>query len=226
MEPTDKFGNTIYPRTYGKLQIIGKALQESEWRESTKKPNLFYKKFGSLMVFADMRGTEIVPIWEEPYPLIYASRDGEDWKRRRALRLATSELEALGVPTRYSFFETCEPEGLFFGEENELPDGSCRLCGKEFDKGELFCSENCEKAYSQLEELRREESECKVKCALCGTILDTFSSDRIKHHVSYQPERVIDVCRSCHRKIHTKHNDYPNLAPKKPKDWKKNPDWL
>jgi len=36
----------------------------------------------------------------------------------------------------------------------------------------------------------------ELKCALCG------SKDVIKHHVSYQPERIVWLCRSCHRKVH------------------------
>jgi len=184
------------------------------------------KKFHDLMVFADMRGTEIVPIWDDPYPLLYAFRCNDDWRKRRALRLAKKELDSLGVPIRFSFFETDEPDGLFFEESNELPDGSCKLCGKEFENSSLFCSENCEKAYSQLEEFRMEETEVDIKCAVCGKTMDTLSPDRIKHHVSYEPERVIDVCRSCHRKIHARHSKYPNLAPKKPSNWKKNRNWF
>ena len=44
LEPIDKFGNKILPKTYGKLQIIRKELVDNGWRESSKKANLFYKK--------------------------------------------------------------------------------------------------------------------------------------------------------------------------------------
>ncbi len=172
-----------------------------------------------------MRGTEIVPIWEAPYPLLYAARNSEAWKRRRALGEATKELDELEIPNRLSFFETCEPGGLFFGPEDELQDGTCKLCAKEFNAEGLFCSKDCEVTYSQLKEMRREEYKQQLKCAVCGQILEFWSKNTIEHHVNYKPEKVVHVCRSCHRKIHARHDLYPNLAPKKPPDWKAKGGW-
>jgi len=73
MKPEDKFGRRIYPKTFLILQKYGNILTELGWKESKNKPNLFYKEFDEIIVFADMRGTEIVPIWEDPCPLIYAT---------------------------------------------------------------------------------------------------------------------------------------------------------
>jgi hypothetical protein len=110
------------------------------------------------MVFADMRGTEIIPIWDEPYPYVYASGQLEDaWKRRRAINKALEDLNGVNIPHRFSFYDECEPDGLFFGYEKELADGKCKLCGKEFDSDGLFCSEKCEKAHLQLEEMSEKE---------------------------------------------------------------------
>lgn len=62
----------------------GKKLKKLGYKESTTKPHLFYKhikteirsKDGQITrvngaVFADLRGTEIVPIWSDSRPLIY-----------------------------------------------------------------------------------------------------------------------------------------------------------
>ena len=35
------------------------------------------------------------------------------------------------------------------------------------------------------------------KCALCGT-----TRQLQQHHISYDPEIIITVCRECHRKLH------------------------
>jgi hypothetical protein len=80
MKAEDKFGRRIYPKTFLILKKYGEILAELGWEESRSKPNLFYKMFDEIMVFADMRGTEIVPIWEDPCPLMYAAKGHEDWK--------------------------------------------------------------------------------------------------------------------------------------------------
>ena len=136
------------------------------------------------------------------------------------MRHAVEELEALEIPWRYSFFDDSEVGGLFWGLEDELADGACKFCGKEIEHEGLFCSSVCEARYAQLRELRREESEQEIKCILCGRALDLWSKNTIKHHVSYIPEKTVYVCRSCHRRIHSHHLEYPDLAPKKPPDWK------
>ena len=150
MKPEDKFGNQIFPKVFGRLQKYGVALEESGWKESSRKPNLLFKKFRDVVVFADMRGTEIVPIWEAPFPLLYTSKHDDSWKRRRALRVAMHELDIRDIPSRFSFFDTSEPDGLYFGPEDELSDGSCKMCGEELENSGLFCSKDCEATFVQL----------------------------------------------------------------------------
>jgi len=226
MKPVDKFGRTLYPSAYRKLTKIGSQLEELDWKESKNKPNLFYKDFNGSIIFADMRGTDEVPIWESPFPLMYALNEGPEWKRRNGLVKAIEELTNVEVETRLSFYDSMEIDGLFGGPEEELPDGFCKMCETEITDGEredgLFCSEHCEKAFAQLQEMRREEETQRIKCALCGTTLDIWSKNTIQHHISYDPETTITVCRSCHGKIHSKHENYPELAPKRPPDWKTN----
>lgn len=71
----DKFGRAIYPKVFSTLQKIGRQLEQLGYYESRKKPNLFYRphknaKF-SVVFFADMRGTDVIPIWEAPRPMFY-----------------------------------------------------------------------------------------------------------------------------------------------------------
>jgi hypothetical protein len=218
MKPEDKFGNPIYPHIFAVLQRYGSYLESSGWRESKNKPNLFWKSFNGISVFADMRGTDIVKIWEDPCPMIYAhSEEHEDWKKRRVIRYATEECDALGVPYRFSFYEDCEPDGLMFGDDDELANGMCKLCHEEIDRDGLFCSDKCQQTYNKLIKFR-EEINSKEKCSICGCELSIFSQNTIRHHVDYDKDKTIWVCRSCHRKIHANKVKYPNLAPVKPKE--------
>jgi hypothetical protein len=227
MKPVNIDGRPIYPNIFKQLQTIGTILEECGWRESINKPNLFLKEFEGVMVFADMRGTSITPIWEEPYPLLYADTGHLKWKRRHALQLATDEITEREVKSRISWPEQFEPDGLFFGPEEELPDGFCKMCGKHIleknREGTLFCSSYCENAFSQLMEFRREEDLNKIKCALCSKPLLRWNSDTtVEHHIQYEPEeKTVFTCRSCHVKIHSKFEEYPELAPKQPPDWKR-----
>jgi len=225
MEPFDVKGRPIKPHIFRQLQKIGKTLEDLEWRESRNKPNLFYKVFNRVTVFADLRGTEIVPIWEQPYPYIYAINGFEEWERRRAIKVAVRDFDIGGIEYRFSFYDTSEPDGLFFGPDDEQTDGFCKMCGAEIKAGDirtaLFCSDQCDRAYSQLTEMRREVDENKIKCILCGKPLGAFNSDTIVHHIEYEPEeKTVRVCRSCHGKIHSNHEKYPDLAPSRPPNWK------
>lgn len=148
MKAEDKFGNPIYPRVFSIISTYGSALESRGWRESRNKPNLFWKSIDGISVYADMRGTDIVKIWEDQSPLIYAfPEEAEDWKKRRAIRYAINELNQLHVPYRFSFFDECEPDGLIFGDEDELADGKCKHCHKEIDKEGLFCSDECQQKH-------------------------------------------------------------------------------
>ena len=158
MKAVDKFGNPIYSRVFEKLLMIGEVLRENSWRERADKPNLFYKKFEDIFVHADMRGTEIIPIWKEPVPMLYSMKTGEDWKDRKVLRKASEELKKCGIEYRYSYYHDCEPSEKdleeyqrnmdMFGIDG-LADGKCRKCEKDFDSDGLFCSEKCESDFSQ-----------------------------------------------------------------------------
>ncbi len=196
MQPIDLKGRQIFPNCYIKLVRIGKILEGMGWRESKKTPNLFYKEFADLMVFADMRGTEIVPIWEDSCPMIYVHQ-GEQWMRRRSNKLAQNELDQAKIPYRYSYYDECEEGGLIFGDINwdykyptVFANGFCNLpsCNKMLDGPDFFCSEECERAYDELKqrELRIEYAKeinslprcqiCKIKLRVDGAAREVVES--------------------------------------------------
>ena len=186
MEPKDKFGNEIYPKTYNKMLGYARILERHNYRESKKKPNLFYRKDGNVIFFADMRGTDMVPIWEDPSPLLYAQFPDNKpmWNQRRLMK---KEIETLKI-CRLSFYDEYEPNGLMF---DEYGDGYCKVCGKDFQDDGLYCSLQCARADEYLYQLR---------CRVCGKELNWGKG--IEHHLGYKENKTIFVCRSCHMKIH------------------------
>lgn len=49
-------------------------------------------------------------------------------------------------------------------------------------------------------------------CAACGVPIVEGCQTPIRHHVSYYPERVVQVHQGCHLTIH-RTNKYPHLKP-------------
>lgn len=223
MKPADKFGRPIYEKTFRIMVSIGKKLAKQGYRESARKPNLFYRKTseGDLF-FADMRGTEEVPIWENPAPLFYwrVESASEDWLRTRIVKTEFRRLLAAGCRPRLSFYNWYERGGLLPGDIDEAEDGYCRICGKDFQASGLYCSDVCEeKARKRLERAMRLELEREsnsITCYLCGRHPEVLAFDKlesfVKHHTSYSPEKTITVCRSCHAILHDSED-----APRRPK---------
>lgn len=53
-----------------------------------------------------------------------------------------------------------------------------------------------------------------IKCSVCGkNTREHPETEFQEHHLSYSPEKKINVCKSCHNKIHNT-DDYPDLKPK------------
>jgi hypothetical protein len=222
LRPVDKFGRPIFPHIYKILLYFGEMLSRSGWIESKPNPNLFYKEFKGLVVYADMRGTQQCPIWQNPVPLIYVQESKEAWKRRRAIRVAIDEMGENGVSSRISFYESFSTAGLYAMRTDGkifFPDGSCHFCHAEFENDGLFCGDECRMIYEQLEELRKEEDVHVERCFLCSRALDPWGHNRasgpVEHHITYDPPKTITLCRSCHRKIHVRHEKYPLLTQQK-----------
>lgn len=208
----DKFGNTIYSLKFQTLQGYGNILLSQGYSESLKKPNLFYKKLPEGLFFADMRGTEEIPIWEDTSPLFYWKFEEQTpfWKRRRLLEQECNNLIASGCHSRVSFdndFSEEMPsesssfiawsEGIFDWE-----NGFCKSCQKDMQKEGLFCSDECEDKYNEL---------FKVTCNICK---QRFKENKlIEHHTNYteKEEKTILICKSCHSKIHFHQEKYTEL---------------
>lgn len=226
MKQVDKFGRKIYPTKFKILVSIGKRLINLGYVESRRKSNLFYVKTedGDIF-FADMRGTEEVPIWESPRPLFYwrISSTKRKWLITRIVKQEYKRLVDGKCYPRLSFYQITDAdnplsrldyeyaEGCF---RDETEDGYCKECGKDFRDNGLYCCEECKakaekkqgneyrkRAYARL--LRERKA---ITCSLCGRhpdILDEETLEQfVKHHTSYEPEETITLCRSCHQKLH------------------------
>ncbi len=226
MISTDKFGNKIYPNIFSVLKKFEKILLTHGYIESKDKPNLFSKNiiveskykldlfdqcFDRGKFYADMRGTEEVKIWEDPAPLFYwrFQKPVDLWLRRRLIKTELLSLYKAGCPCRLSFYfheckefenistQTCDEDGVF-----DWPDGYCIFCKKDFRGEGEFCTPECELKYT--------ETFIYIKCVVCDQ--PKPHEQIIRHHVCYNPEQTIIVCRGCHLKIH-RTNQYPHLKP-------------
>lgn len=224
MIPKDKYGNIIYENTYNIIFEYGNVLINNGYIESKKSPNLFFKIIKGMVIFADLRGTYNIKIWDDPRPLIYSkykdNKTTEKWRIRRIIKEECESLNKEGCPTRFSFYSECEIEGLMSKDE----DGYCIICGKDFQDDGKYCSEECEIIAKKRELAKYITSSpfceiCKkriVKPEYYEKIKDILSEDlgkiETEHHISYKDNETITVCSSCHGKIHhskdLKYNKY------------------
>ena len=209
----DKSGKNIYPSVFNKIQKNGTILIKCGYTESVAKPNLFYKKISDGIFFADMRGTEEVPIWESTAPAFWGNLDKniEKWNKRRILLVEIKHLAKEGCKCRVHFyFGDSDPfekwHGQFiFADENtghyEWPAGYCAICNKDFQNEGLTCSNDCKEKF--LDSISEKCIACKKRIN-CG--------EEVYHHTSYFPERKVPVHKNCHQKIH-RTEEYLDLKP-------------
>lgn len=188
-------------------------MEKAGYRESKDKPNLFLKSTNECVFFADMRGTEIMPIWENTEPLFYWKLAPKiaSWKRIRLLNEEFTCLSSLKLPYRLSHEYHGQDLGsnvIIVSDENGVKiygeDGYCKYCHNDFRENEEYCSDKCKSKYE--EEIR------KQPCRVCRKRF--YTESLVAHHLTYDPEKTILICRACHLKIHTS-NSYPHLAPSK-----------
>jgi hypothetical protein len=211
-------GILLYPRIIKKIKANEERLMQSGYKESKKKPLLFYRPTKDCTFFADIRGTVTVPIRSHTSPIFYAQfiNTCPNWKKRRILKLEMERLEKKGCYVRLSFYDECEPDGIMFNSEE---DGYCKWCGKDFSDNGLYCSEKCE-LNARRKDLR-DIIGSATNCELCKRkIIDWEDEYReivkllpdlkdrivfskvIEHHTSYKGGITMTVCSSCHAKIH------------------------
>jgi len=228
MKRQNKDGRPIYSdKIWYHIVENGKKLQKLAYEESNRKPNLFYKILTSDqgkngIVFVDIRGTDVMPIWEEPNPIVYKN----DNLAFNDFMKEVVKINGLGVSIRFSYFDTCEPEGWGFFL-NKIPSGFCKRCGKniidEVDwnilEGGAYSTKITENPYNlkievnhcnickKMEYSKQEYRHTCLKvadlCELCGE-----KEAELTHHITYEPAKTIRLCRSCHGVLHKK--EFPN----------------
>ena len=234
MIPEDRFGRTIYPKLFRILQENGRILAALGYVESQRKPNLFLYKIPEGVLFANMRGTPEVAMWDDQRPLSHWKFVDKVamWKRRRLIKAELERLWKAHCPGRLFFYLYATPEfentGSDLRDEEQgiysWPDGFCSVCGKDFrDEGD-FCSADCKLKYERslivvctvcgAEERFWDEPEppgpMDELCAVCNK--QQCAHNSIEHHISYFPEDIISVHRGCHLRIHRTDN-FPELKP-------------
>ncbi len=134
----NKDGRPIYwDSIWHQMVETGKKLRKLGYKDSITKPNLFFKPIDTEIrslddklvhvkgaLFADIRGTDIVPIWSDSRPLVYSIDI--------PFKIFLPEfilLDRAGCSPRVSFYEECEPGGWMFGLD-KIPNGYCGRCGE------------------------------------------------------------------------------------------------
>jgi hypothetical protein len=98
----------MYPRVAAKLSTIATKLCAYGFKQTQSKLWLFnlpIKGIGTF--FADLGGTEEVPIWEDPTPLCYCKFNDRAAPHEEAIAvLVIDHLVERGIPIRTSFYSS------------------------------------------------------------------------------------------------------------------------
>ncbi|MGQ4876162.1 MAG: hypothetical protein ACP6IY_19010, partial [Promethearchaeia archaeon] len=181
-------------------------------------------------VYADLRGTKFTPIWKNPMPFIYFTLNFPESKRiieiinlkrggcnPRFYDLSPSHDNPYDPKkSAWLLLQNCSSK---YEETHYImvPDGYCRDCGKDILNSaqweyidhpieeiskmniclefEFFYCEVCRKNQYRQMEL---DQNIEYTCELCGEIY----SKCVIHHIRYDPEENIKICRPCHSLIH------------------------
>lgn len=230
----DKFGREIYNSKFKILLKYGTLLLLNHYLESSKKPNLFYKKIKEGVFFCDMRGTDEVPIWQDTTPLFYffPYKKVPRWKVNRLKDNEYSNLRK-NIPIRISFYEDEEvienyypTIDKFFGkednkyfnieEEDIYENGFCKFCNKDMQKEGIFCDVNCYEKFIQKKKKEYNDwlESRKIECPICKKRVEPEQMH--EHHINYDEEDTILICSSCHTEITFHLDKYPKLKKYKP----------
>ena len=248
----DRYGRKVFPFVVKQLKGIGQRLETLGFSESKNKPFLWSRKLGTyggvgdVKLYADLRGTDVVPIWEDICPLVYVFFNREysyDWDDSSE-KMTWHKYEGLGnTPSRTK--EIIEKVAVDWLELNGISARQSTIHMMEHVVDSMIEFEGSP-AYRLLEDYKKELSErihveeasykemvadfdeylASVKefikpdywkaCRICR------AQDMLHaHHISYEPEVVIPLCPKCHKQVHDT-NKYPHLkAEKRRKEWVK-----
>ena len=99
----------------------GKKLETLGYVESSQNQNLFSRMVDHGYMYADLRGTDEVPIWDDPVPLLYffavKGKTVAEEDERMILKDEFKRLRDAECRPRFSFYATSEPDGLLFGDD-------------------------------------------------------------------------------------------------------------
>lgn len=180
----------------GILKIIG-------YTESVTKPKLLHKYKNGVDYYIDFRYL----LYSGNCPRFYFFQSSfehsnefiDTWEKAHEITNEILKIKTLGfkdiIDTSCTKFNTIMPEG----------NGYCIYCNKLLHKKGMYCDYNCE--YNYYIKIGN-----YIKCDVCNNYV--FDNKWIKHHTSYDPEKIIEICRSCHTKIHHG-NEYNNIKPNK-----------
>ncbi len=202
--------NSALHQIYTELIETSKKLMEMGYEESYRKPNLFYYKHKDATFYADLRGSEVVAIYENTRPLIYWRSDNPDLGNSELLEIVLEHFEELGkycIESRLSFYELFEPGSLIFDNYNTIEkylenkfglpkiltgghlldfydqNGKCHTCNKKLNKPGFFCSEECKLKYIR-RYIARVLSNSPKFCYLCGSrVLDSSTFEEFKQYM-------------------------------------------
>ena len=174
------------------------------------------------IIFVDIRGTDVIPIWEESDPIVYKN----DNLAFTDFMKEVVKLKGSGVSIRLSYYDRCEPEGWGFFL-NKIPSGYCKRCGKnvinEVDWTILQGGAYNPKVQQHLINIKIEINHCNIckrmeyakqeyrkKCLKSADICEICGEKKaeLTHHITYKPAKTIRLCRSCHGVLHKK--EFPN----------------
>ncbi len=71
VQPISKDGSRIHPQTFRRLQLVGATLERHGYVERGRRPNLFVRDYGFVRFYADLGGTDEVPVWRDERALFY-----------------------------------------------------------------------------------------------------------------------------------------------------------
>lgn len=164
-------GRPIFSKPWNAMSHHANILSQYGYVESIKKPNLFYRedKETKAVFFADMRGSNNHPIWDNPTPIVYAKFPNNMplWKRNR---LSKQELNKLPdcVIYRDDVIGIFDIWGDIKEDQYILEDGYCRICGRDYQDNGFFCSNECKKEARRI--VLTQILDQSDKCYICKKI--------------------------------------------------------
>jgi hypothetical protein len=97
-----RYGRSLFPRTGRIVHLQATALCYAGFRQSRKKLWLFFAKLPDGVIFADLGGSDVVPIHYDPSALIYVSGFSDPG---RVLSVVRRHLHNHKVAWRLSFYD-------------------------------------------------------------------------------------------------------------------------